>query len=163
VTAQAAEPAATTMRVSLGRHDTTVVVDQQSMILPVGIDTLVERELLADPPRPEELTNAIGAVFDHFDDVVRELPAVIGAAVEVEGAEARAIAAVEVGGPPSLPFVLTRLAAEDVFRTLATEPSRQRSHNPGLEPSLVDTVVAGCCALVAVMRRLHLDEVTVLP
>jgi exopolyphosphatase / guanosine-5'-triphosphate,3'-diphosphate pyrophosphatase len=152
-----------TVRITLGRHQTTVVVDDEPLILPVGVDTLVEGELLTDPPRPEELTNAIGTVFDHFDDVVRLRPAVLGAPVEVDGSEARAIAAVEVGGVPVLPFVLSREAAEDVFRTLATESHRQRASNPGLESSLVGTVVGGCCAVVALMRRLQLDEVTVLP
>lgn len=149
--------------VTFGPYETTVVVDGQLMTLPVGVQALTERQLLADPPRPEELTNAIGFVFDHFDDVVRELPAVVGAAVEIAGAETRAIAAVEVGGIPALPFVLSRAAAEDVFRTLATETRQQRAHNPGLDQSSVATIVAGCCAVVAVMRRLHLDEVTVVP
>lgn len=151
--------------VTFGRHETTVLVDgyEQPMILPVGIDGLTQRELLADPPRPEELTNAIGAVFDHFDDVVRERPAVVGSGVDISGPEATAIAAVEVGGLPDLPFVLTREAAEDVFRTLATETRVQRAHNPGLDAALVPTVVAGCCAVVALMRRLQLDEVTVRP
>ena len=151
------------VKVTFGPYETTVVVDGRPMTLPVGVHTLAERELLADPPRPEELTNAIGFVFDHFDDVVRELPAVVGRAVEIEGPETRAIAAVEVGGTPALPFVLSREAAEDVFRTLATESRQQRARNPGLDQSLVATIVAGCCAVVAVMRRLHLDEVTVLP
>jgi exopolyphosphatase/guanosine-5'-triphosphate,3'-diphosphate pyrophosphatase len=151
------------VRVSFGRADTTVALDDEQMVVPVGIDTLVERELITDPPRPDELTNAIGLVFDHFDDVVRLLPAVVGAPVEMEGPEVRAVAAVEVGAAPDLPFVLSRDAAEDVFRTLATESHSQRGHNPGLDPLLVGTIVGGCCAVVAVMRRLHLDEVTVLP
>jgi exopolyphosphatase/guanosine-5'-triphosphate,3'-diphosphate pyrophosphatase len=149
--------------VTFGQFETTVVVDGRPMTLPVGVHTLAQSQLLADPPRPEELTNAIGFVFDHFDDVVRELPEIVGAAVEIDGVETRAIAAVEVGGVPALPFVLSRDAAEDVFRTLATESRQQRASNPGLDGSLVSTVVAGCCAVVAVMRRLHLDEVTVLP
>ena len=133
------------------------------MVLPVGIATLADDLLTSDPPRPEELTNAIGAVFDHLDDVVRERPDVLDGEVDVGGPEVTAIAAVEVGGAAHLPFVLSRDAAEDVFRTLATESHRQRAHNPGLDPSLVRTVVAGCCAVVAVMRRLQLDEVTVVP
>lgn len=152
-----------TARVVFDRHQTVVEVEGRPMILPVGIDTLANDLALSDPPRPEALTNAIGVVFDHFDDVVRALPAVLGSAVDVTGPEATAIAAVEVGGPASLPFVLSREAAEDVFRTLATESHRQRAHNPGLDPLLVGTVVAGCCAVVAVMRRLQLDEVTVRP
>jgi exopolyphosphatase/guanosine-5'-triphosphate,3'-diphosphate pyrophosphatase len=151
------------VRVHFRRHGITVVVDDVTTELPVGITTLTERELQADPPRPEELTNAIGTVVDHLDDLVRDQPAIIGAAVEVEGDEARAIAAVEVGGAPALPFRLSREAAEDVFRTLATEGRHQRARNPGLDAALVPTIVAGCCAMVAVMRRLQLDTVTVLP
>jgi exopolyphosphatase/guanosine-5'-triphosphate,3'-diphosphate pyrophosphatase len=58
-------------------------------------------------------------------------------------------------------FVLTKEAAEDVFRTLATESLADRLHNPGLEPARADVIVGGCCALVAIYRRLGLDEVLV--
>jgi exopolyphosphatase/guanosine-5'-triphosphate,3'-diphosphate pyrophosphatase len=150
------------VRIVFGRREITVLVDDhEPMVLPVGIDSLVERSLSADPPRPEELTNVIGEVFDHFDDVVRERPTVVGADVHVQGDELRVIAAVEVGGRASLPFVLTRDAAEDVFRTMVTESNAQRAHNPGFDPAMAGTIVAGCCALVAMMRRLQLDDVTV--
>jgi exopolyphosphatase / guanosine-5'-triphosphate,3'-diphosphate pyrophosphatase len=49
-------------------------------------------------------------------------------------------------------FVLTRDAAEDVFRTLATERRADRIHNPGLEPGRADVIVGGAAILVAVMR-----------
>ena len=58
-------------------------------------------------------------------------------------------------------FVLSRDAAEDVFRTVATEPLAQRKYNPGLSAHRADIIVAGCCILVATMRRLHLNEITV--
>jgi exopolyphosphatase/guanosine-5'-triphosphate,3'-diphosphate pyrophosphatase len=58
-------------------------------------------------------------------------------------------------------FRLTRAAAEDVFRTLATEPLADRVHNPGLEPARADVIVGGCCALVALFRTLGLDELLV--
>jgi exopolyphosphatase/guanosine-5'-triphosphate,3'-diphosphate pyrophosphatase len=156
----------TVARVTLGSLDITVSVDNDDgapteVVLPLGVRLLRQRELHADPPRPEELTNAIGAVVDHFDDVVRLAPSIVGATIEVSGAEATAMVAVEVGAAAPLPFRLTRDAAEDVFRTLATERSRDRAANPGLDSGLVDTVVAGCCAMVAVMRRLQLDEVVV--
>ncbi len=131
--------------------------------IPVGIDVLTAHHLESDPPRPEELTNAIGAVVDHLDDLVRIDPDVIGATTTVRGPEAEAIAAVEVGAAPTLPFALTREAAEDVFRTLATEGRADRALNPGLDPDLVDRAVAGCCVVVGVMRRLHLSVVTVAP
>ena len=55
-------------------------------------------------------------------------------------------------------FRLDRDAAEDVFRTLATEPLEDRKHNPGLEPARADVIVAGACIFVALMRWLGADE-----
>ena len=51
-----------------------------------------------------------------------------------------AMAAIEIGLPAYdrdriHHFVLTKAAAEDVFRTVATEALADRIHNPGLEPS----------------------------
>ena len=88
--------------------------------------------------------NAIGEMVDHLDDVVRERPDSIGADVRLTGATVQAIAAVE-----------------EVFRTLVTERTADRRHNPGLPSGLVDTVLGACCIVVALMRRLHLDTVTV--
>jgi exopolyphosphatase/guanosine-5'-triphosphate,3'-diphosphate pyrophosphatase len=149
--------------VSFRAHETRVVVGDDAYVLPVGVVTLLDRELHTDPPRPEELTNAIAAVADELDDVIRLAPAIVDAGVEVDGDDARAIAAVEVGGHAPLPFTLSRDAAEDVFRTLATETRVERARNPGLPRELVESIVAGSCAMVAVMRRLQLDSVTVLP
>ena len=129
-------------------------------VLPVGVATLAQ-QFTTDPPRPEDLTNAIGAVADHLDDLVRERPDLVDAPVTMSGPEATAIAAVELGGSAVLPFVLHRDAAEDVFRTMATERRADRSKNPGLDPLLVDRVVAGCCTVVAVMRKLQLDSLVV--
>ena len=56
-------------------------------------------------------------------------------------------------------FRLTKDAAEDVFRTLATERRADRVHNPGLEEARADVIVGGCCALVAILRRLGLEEI----
>lgn len=152
----------TTVAVGIDHDVVTVTIDDGvPRLLPVGIGILRSRELHTDPPRPEELTNAIGAVFDHVDDIVRDAPHVLHARVEVHGAAVHAIVAVEVGGEPVLPFLLSRDAAEDVFRTVATEPAADRRLNPGLPPSMVDDIVPAACALVAVMRRLHLDHIEV--
>jgi exopolyphosphatase / guanosine-5'-triphosphate,3'-diphosphate pyrophosphatase len=56
---------------------------------------------------------------------------------------------------------LTRAAAEDVFRTLATEPAKDRAFNPGLHPDRVGTIVAGAAILVTVMRHFALDGIWV--
>ena len=58
-------------------------------------------------------------------------------------------------------FRLTRAAAEDVFRTLATERLADRVHNPGLPADRADVIVGGCCVLVGIMRRLDTDELIV--
>ncbi len=131
--------------------------------LPCGMASLHERHFTADPPFPEELTNAIGEMIDHLDDARRQLDQLDNAsAVSVQGRVATAIAAVEYGGTPgALTFELSRDAAEDVFRTLATEATAERRHNPGLPADLAPTIVAGCCAMVALFRALQLDRVTV--
>lgn len=146
--------------IRLGDDATLVDVDGQHHVIPVGAVTLSGTELLSDPPRPEELTNAIGAVVDHLDDMLRALPSAAAAdAVGIVGELATVIAAVEFGGDPPLPFELQRAAAEDVFRTVATESSADRARNPGLPADAVDTIVAACCIVVALMRHLHLERI----
>jgi exopolyphosphatase / guanosine-5'-triphosphate,3'-diphosphate pyrophosphatase len=133
----------------------------------IGSVRLTEAELHHDPPRPEELTNAIGIMTDHLDDVLREVPSVAGARTLVGVAGTiTTIAAVELGlidyrRELVHHFRLTRDAAEDVFRTLATEPMADRVHNPGLQPERADIIVGGCCILVAVMRKLGASDLVV--
>ncbi|MEP7202657.1 MAG: hypothetical protein ABI894_08615 [Ilumatobacteraceae bacterium] len=148
--------------VRVGNDDTLVDVDGHHHIIPVGAATLTRDELVSDPPRPEELTNAIGIVVDYLDDILRAAPGARHAdEVNIVGYLATVISAVDVGVPPPLPYVLQREAAEDVFRTVATEHSADRSLNPGLPADAVDTIVAACCIVVAIMRHIHLDRVYV--
>lgn len=132
-----------------------------------GCVRLTERFLTTDPPAPEDLTGAISFTEAWLDDVLMAIPrageakTVIGLAGTVS-----TVAAVEIGlatydRDQIHHFVLTKEAAEDVFRTLATEPRAARLHNPGLEEARADVIVGGCCALVAIYRRLGLDEVLV--
>jgi exopolyphosphatase/guanosine-5'-triphosphate,3'-diphosphate pyrophosphatase len=132
-------------------------------IVPGGVATLGRRHIHHDPPLPEELTNAIGEMMDHVEDAKREIPALAGATeMTISGTVATVIAAVEIGGQaPDGNFVLSRDAAEDVFRTLATEAEVDRRHNPGLPAGSVSVIVAGCCAVVGLIRALHLDSVRV--
>ncbi len=142
---------------------------------PVGawsIDTgcvrLTEQFLHHDPPTAEELSQAISVVGAYLDDVKREVPEVGSASRLIGcGGSIRAGAAVEIGFPASMGaeqrrlalhrFWLTRAAAEDVFRTLATESAADRRHNPGLAPERVGTVVGGMLVLVSVLRHFDLD------
>ena len=130
----------------------------------MGSVRFFEKFLLNDPPKPEELSAAIQVARLHLDDIDRELP-LIGKANSLVGVAGTitTIAAVEIGLAPYDPevidgFRLTRQAAEDVFRTLATESLSDRQHNPGLEPARADVIVAGCCILVAIMRHWELEE-----
>jgi exopolyphosphatase/guanosine-5'-triphosphate,3'-diphosphate pyrophosphatase len=132
--------------------------------LDVGCVRMTEQFIRADPPAPEELSAVISIVRDHLDDVVREVPEVAAARrlVGLAGT-VTTVAAVEMGLPAYdreriHHFRLSRAAAEDVFRTLATEPRAQRIANPGLEIERADVIVAGTAILVAVMRHLGFDE-----
>ncbi|MEZ5179958.1 MAG: Ppx/GppA phosphatase family protein [Acidimicrobiales bacterium] len=138
-----------------------------AMSLDVGCVRLTERFFQTDPPAPEDLSAAISYVDTWLDDVVRELPGATEARTVVGLAgTVSTVAAVEQGlatydRDAIHHFVLTKDAAEDVFRTLATERLADRIHNPGLERARADVIVGGCCALVAIYRRLALDEVLV--
>jgi exopolyphosphatase / guanosine-5'-triphosphate,3'-diphosphate pyrophosphatase len=130
----------------------------------VGCVRLTEAYLLHDPPQPEELHACISVTTAHLDDVARELPA-MNAATTLVGLAGTitTVAAVEQGiaeydRDKIHHFRLSRAAAEDVFRTLATEARAERIHNPGLEEARADVIVAGCCILVAIMRHFGFDE-----
>ena len=130
----------------------------------IGCVRLTERFLHSDPPTAEELSQAISVVHAHLDDVKREAPAVKEARTLVGLAgTVTTMAAVEIGLREYDPervhhFVLTRAAAEEVFRTLATEALADRIHNPGLQRERADIIVGGAAILVAVMRNLGFDE-----
>ena len=136
-----------------------------ALSIDVGCVRLTERFLSADPPAPEDLTSAISYTDTWLEDVQRELPG-LGDAQTVVGlaGTVSTVAAVEQGlavydRDALHHFRLTKDAAEDVFRTLATEKRADRIHNPGLEEARADVIVGGCCALVAIMRRFSLDEI----
>ncbi len=150
------------LHVQLDRLDCTFRAADHVLTTPLGTDA-VGRNLHGDPPRADELTNAIGEVHDTLDDVLRARPPTSPPleALEVCGPGTSAVADVEVGAPATLPLGLSRDAAEDVFRTVATERRVDRARNPGLAADDVDVVVAAGCVLVAVMRRLRLDHVQV--
>jgi exopolyphosphatase/guanosine-5'-triphosphate,3'-diphosphate pyrophosphatase len=129
----------------------------------VGCVRITERFLPSDPPRPEELSEALSVVHDYLDDVQAAVPAVDDAArlVGLAGT-VTTVAAVEIGlatydRDRIHHFVLSRAAVEDVFRTLATEPRSARIHNPGLEEARADVIVGGCVVLVAVMRHFRFE------
>lgn len=157
--------------VDIGGGSTELIVGTSGVeavrSLDLGCVRLTERHLSEDPPAPEELSNAIGEATEQFADVFREFPQMrdVGSLVGVAGTVST-VAAVELGlaaydREAIHHFRLTHAAAEDVFRTLATEPLADRLHNPGLEAARGEVIVGGCCVLVALFRTLGADEMLV--
>jgi exopolyphosphatase / guanosine-5'-triphosphate,3'-diphosphate pyrophosphatase len=150
--------------VDIGGGSTEFSLETGSKSVDVGCVRLSEAYLESDPPAPEELHACISVTTEHVKDVVRELPGVTEARTFVGLAgTVTTVAAVELGlatydRDAIHHFVLTKAAAEDVFRTLATETREQRAHNPGLEEARVDVIVGGCCVLVAIFRELGFEE-----
>ncbi len=56
---------------------------------------------------------------------------------------------------------ITLADAEKVARTLAGMTVEERRHHPGLQPGRADIVVHGICILLACMRRMGIDAITV--
>ena len=160
-----------TLVIDIGGGSTEYTVGTESIdifaSIPFGAVTSTDSLISSDPPRPEDLTNLIGAVSDELEDITRDHP-VIGTITRTVGVAGTivTIAAVELGlhtfdDSALHAMTLTREAVEDVFRTMATEPLALRIQNPGLTSDKADIIVAGCCILVATMRRLRLAEITV--
>ena len=138
-----------------------------AMSLDIGSVRLSEKYLKTDPPAPEELVACLSITEAHLDDVGREMPqsfearTFVGLAGTVSSAAMIEIGLPEYDHDRVHHFRLSKEAAEDVYRTVATENRADRAHNPGLEPGRVDTIVAGMCILVRIMRYFGIEEVLV--
>lgn len=153
----------TTLHIALGEHSAEFSDGVASYVVPMGMASLAAM-LTADPPLPEELTNAIGIFMDHMEDVSREVPGSVGAdVIEVCGPGLQALVDTEIGHATDLPCSVGRDAAEEVFRTLATEAAGDRAHNPGLPADEVHNILGVCCAVVAVLRALQAQALTIHP
>ena len=120
-----------------------------------------------DPPRPEELVACLSITEAHLDDVARQMPQIahtatfVGLAGTVSTAAAVELGLAEYDRDQIHHFVLTKEAAEDVYRTLVTEARDDRIHNPGLEEARADVIVGGMCILVRIMRYFDIEELVV--
>ncbi len=169
-TAELSEPAPYLV-VDIGGGSTEFIVGTRApeglISVDMGSVRLTEHFLTSDPPEPEELSAAVSVVRDHLADVEREIPAVRDAATLIGLAGTiTTVAAVELGlaeydRDKVHHFGLSKAAAEDVFRTLATETVEERRHNPGLDPGRADVIVAGALELVTIMRAFGFDEIVV--
>ena len=137
---------------------------EAALSVDVGCVRITEQELHHDPPQAEELSIALSIIDAYLDDVDREVPGASEARTFVGLAGTiTTVAAVEIGLAEYdrnriHHFELSRAAAEDVFRTLATEGHDARLANPGLEPARADVIVGGCCILVAIFRHWGFDS-----
>jgi exopolyphosphatase/guanosine-5'-triphosphate,3'-diphosphate pyrophosphatase len=137
------------------------------MSVQVGCVRMTERWIHSDPPAPEELHAVVNVTTQYLEDVVREHPVMREAKTMIGLAgTVSTVAAVEIGLPAYdrdriHHFTLTRAAAEDVFRTIATEARADRIHNPGLEEARADVIVGGTAVLVSVMRFFHAPSLLV--
>ena len=141
-----APPATSTLRSGRSSSSTSAAARPSSswardevegvMSVDVGCVRLTEKFLEHDPPQPEELTACISLTDAYLDDVAREVPGSVEARTLVGLAGTiTTVAAVEMGlatydRDRIHHFRLTRAAAEDVFRTLATEPLADRHPQP---------------------------------
>jgi exopolyphosphatase/guanosine-5'-triphosphate,3'-diphosphate pyrophosphatase len=154
--------------VDIGGGSTEFVVGttepEAALSIDMGCVRITEQELHHDPPSAEELSIALSLIDAYLDDVDREVTGVSEARTFVGLAGTiTTVAAVEIGlaeydRDRIHHFHLTHKAAEDVFRTLATESHDDRLANPGLEPERADVIVGGCCILVAIFRHWGFDE-----
>lgn len=156
-------------------HQATIDVDHEtitvdyagrSTTVPWGPDNLTAAWLAAsDPPLPEDLTNALGTIDDYLTDICREQPTFLDlAGCDFSGPPAIALAQLELGHPIGHdPVVLSRDAAEEIFRLVATEAASDRVDNPGLPSEAVDSIIATCIIVLVFMRHLKLSEVTLSP
>lgn len=140
---------------------------EASISMPIGAVNLTEQYLLSDPPLPEELSSCVTVARQYVDEALGQLPAtardalLIGIAGTVTTSAAVEIGLLEYDRDALHGFVLTKAAAEDVFRTLATETVAQRLDNPGMFPGRERVIVGGCCVLVSVLRALGADTILV--
>ncbi|MFT6291086.1 MAG: exopolyphosphatase/pppGpp-phosphohydrolase [Ilumatobacter sp.] len=151
--------------IAIGDREMTIeMIGGGTWTIPVGPVSLVEGELeRSNRPAPEQLTNALGIVIDHLDDVVRDSPEMLNAPdVTFTGRHAVSFGRVELGDD-ALPadYIVERRDADEVFRTLVAEPREERIHNPGLDPDDIETIIGVSCVVLAVMRRLELTQASI--
>jgi len=153
--------------VDIGGGSTELVVGRDEpdgvQSMDVGCVRITEKFLRHDPPQPEELSDALMEVRDQLEEAVRAVPSfndahqMVGLAGTVTTVAAVELGLTEYDRDRIHHFWLTRAAAEDVFRTLATEARAARLGNPGLEEARADVIVGGCVVLVAVLRYFDLS------
>ena len=106
---------------------------EAALSVDIGCVRLTEKYIESDPPAPEELLACLSITEAHLDDVARLIPVslqaktFVGLAGTVSAAAAVEIGLAEYDRDQIHHFKLSKEAAEDVYRTLVTEPREDRN------------------------------------
>jgi exopolyphosphatase / guanosine-5'-triphosphate,3'-diphosphate pyrophosphatase len=136
-----------------------------SISVDMGCVRMTEKYLHHDPPLPEELSNCLGEVEQHLDDVAREVPGAghatrfIGLAGTVTTVAAVELGLIEYDRDAIHHFSLTRVGR----RGRVPHPRDRGARRPRAQPRVgagerADVIVGGCCALVGIFRYFGFDE-----
>lgn len=151
----------TEVRLSIGAQNTNVTIAGRVSELPTGIDDITQRISHRDPPDPADLTNAIGVVTDHLDDLLLradiERQSISG--LVIDGRPGQAMAALETGLAATESTAVDRATLEELFRMLATDDQSGRASQPGLGADDAPVVLATAIIGVAVARRLRVERI----
>ncbi len=160
--------------VDIGGGSTELIVghagDVAAQSLQIGCVRLTERHLRHDPPRPDEVHEAVAAIDRALASACRAQPRL--ARVSGEGrliglaGTVSTLAALDKGlgayrREEIHHAVLTEPAVARWSGRLAAQPAAARLGHPGMEPGREDVIVAGALVLLEVMRRFGFDQCTV--
>jgi exopolyphosphatase/guanosine-5'-triphosphate,3'-diphosphate pyrophosphatase len=146
-----------TIVMDVGGGSTELITANDRVSIDLGCVRLTERHLHSDPPTPEELDEAAGAVREALPDWSPK--DAIGVAGTVT-----TLAALELGGydPERVHgYRLSRQAVRFQLERLASLPLAVRRAQPGLKPERAPVIVAGAVIVHEVLGRYGLDELEV--
>jgi exopolyphosphatase / guanosine-5'-triphosphate,3'-diphosphate pyrophosphatase len=143
-----------TVVLDVGGGSTELITANDRVSIDLGCVRLTERHLHSDPPTPEELDEAAGAVREALPDWSPK--DAIGVAGTVTS-----LAALELGGydpERTHGYRLSRESVERQLERLASLPLAERRELPGLEPERAPVIVAGAVIVREFLDRYGLDE-----
>lgn len=160
--------------VDIGGGSTELVVGKspqdpelEAVSLQLGCVRITERFFRSDPPTRDELDDAESVIGGTLDTVIAEHPRLvtarrlIGLAGTVSTVAALRLGLKEYDRAQVHHAVLTRIDAEEWYRTLAAEVAVARLDRAGMVPGREDVIVGGALMLVTVMSRFGFEECVV--
>ena len=157
-----------TLVVDIGGGSTELVVGDADGVrfetsLDVGSVRMTERFIASDPPAPDELADAVGAVrsllAERIPDDVRATPrGAIGVAATISTFAALDLVLPAYDRDQVQGHVLSRDAVERELERLATLALAERRRVPALEPERAPVIVAGGIILREVLDYFRLHE-----